>query len=276
MSTPDNMKGFRWRWANVDALADPTHYVGVLNMIRPTDDPEDYSGIIAFVDVQGGERVLEVGCGNGAIARAVAHHVPSVEEIVGVDFSSAMIGEATRRGAGQHLPVRFVTADAQQLPFEDSSFDRCYAMEVFVILPDPRRALEEMARVTRPGGRIQIWEFDHDTRGIDGTDLELTRRIQRFIGDNEYNGAVGRQLIGYCRELGLQVQYRPGIAVQESSELLRRVLLPEWLDDAVRSGEVTEAEAQRWLDDLERREAEGRFFSYVPHFCISATKPLDP
>lgn len=53
-------------------------YVALLNRLRPDDEPEHFSHTLAWIDAQSGERVLEVGCGNGAVARAVARAVPDI------------------------------------------------------------------------------------------------------------------------------------------------------------------------------------------------------
>src|SRR5262245_42276816 len=130
---PDNP--FKWRWAHVDQSTRTAPYVELLNRLRKDDEPAHFPNTLAWINAQPGERILEVGCGNGAVARAVARHVPEVSEVVAVDFSTAMIAEAQRLLAGRNLPVSFQVANAQRLPFADASFDRVYAMEIFVILP---------------------------------------------------------------------------------------------------------------------------------------------
>ena len=146
-------------------------------------------------------------------------------------------------------------------------------MELLVILLNPKQALREIARVTKPGGKICLWGSDCDSAVVDSSDLELTRRILRFVGDYEYNGAIGRQLIGYCRELGFQVHFRADIGIRQGNEFSRTLLYPEWLADAERGGVVTTDQVTRWLDDLQVREAEGRFLAYTPHCRNTAIKP---
>jgi SAM-dependent methyltransferase len=167
-----------------------------------------------------------------------------------------------------------MVADAQRLPFPDASFDRCYATEIFVILPDPRRAFEEMVRVTRPGGHLCFWESDCDTRAILGADLALSRRVMRFIGDQEFNGAVARQLIGWLKEVGYEMRITPTVGVMDGPSRLQSVLLPEFLDDAVHAGVVTPEEADAFLADLRDREEHGLFFAYLVNFKIRARKPV--
>src|SRR5690349_14602977 len=111
MTTP----GWKWRWANVDASGDPARYVGILNQVRETDDPDHYPATLAFIDAQPGERILEVGCGNGAIARAVARR-GAARHVVAVDYSAALIGEARRQASSSPAaPVAFAVADAGRL-----------------------------------------------------------------------------------------------------------------------------------------------------------------
>jgi ubiquinone/menaquinone biosynthesis C-methylase UbiE len=263
---------FKWRWAHVDQSGRADQYVGILNRMRASDDPASFPATLAWIAAQPGERILEVGCGNGAVARAVARQTPAVREVVAVDTSAAMIAEAQRQTAGRDLPISFQVADAQHLPFADATFDRCYAMELFVILPDPYQALLEMGRVTRPGGHICLRESDCDTHAMLGSDLALTRRLMRFVGDCEYNGAVGRQLIGWCKELGWQVQVVPAVGTDEDGTFLQAVLLPEWLADAQRVGVVTAAEAEQVLADVRYRQQAGTSFSYTVNFRISAIK----
>ncbi len=266
---------YKWRWSHVDEGEHGDRYVALLNRARADDDPTHFPTTLAWIDAQLGERVLEVGCGNGAMARAIARAVPAIREVVAVDASGIMIAEARRLLAGRDLPVYFEVADAHHLPFPDASFDRCYATETFVILPDPRRALLELGRVTRPGGRICLWEADCDARALLGSDLDLTRRLTRFVGDHEFNGAVARQLIGWCKEIGWHVDVVPAVGVSESVSPQWAMLLDEWLVDAQRASVLTPEEVGQLRADIQFRQQRGLFFAYTVNFRITATKPSD-
>ena len=269
---PQDQSSFQWRWAHVDAVPGSAH-IELLNQLRADDDPAHFPNTMQWIDPQPSERILEVGCGNGAVARSVARFQPKVEHIVAVDASAAMIAAAQEQMAGRDLPVMFQVADAQALPFADASFDRCYAQEVFVILPDPEQALRECTRVLRHGGALCIWEADCDAHALLMDNLELSRRLMRFVGDREYNGAVGRQIIGWLKAWGWQPQYQPSVGISEDSAGIGGTLLREWLDDACRVGIITDAEVAAFTADLQRQAEQGTYFSYTVNFRIHATKP---
>lgn len=98
------------------------------------------------------ERVLDVACGSGNGALAAARRTWG--KAVGVDFVPALLERGRERAAAERLEVAFVEADAQDLPFEDASFD--VAMSVFgaMFAPDQERTAAELLRVVRSGGRI--------------------------------------------------------------------------------------------------------------------------
>jgi SAM-dependent methyltransferase len=106
------------------------------------------------------ERVLDVatGSGNGAIAAARRSWGGSV----GVDFVPALLERGRERAAAERLEVEFLEADAQQLPFEDGSFD--VAMSIFgaMFAPDQQRTADELLRVVKPGGRIGMANWTPD------------------------------------------------------------------------------------------------------------------
>ena len=102
-----------------------------------------------------GMRVLDLAAGTGTSSAAIAKHGAHV---VAADFSEGMLAEGRKRHAGNDL-IEFVFADATALPFEDNRFDAATISYGLRNVHQPRKALAEMLRVVKPGGRIVIAEF---------------------------------------------------------------------------------------------------------------------
>jgi phosphatidylethanolamine/phosphatidyl-N-methylethanolamine N-methyltransferase len=103
------------------------------------------------MDIQAGERVLEVGVGTGINLSLY----PKTCRMTGIDFSSSMLEKARERVArGGLQQMRLLQMDAADLKFADDSFDIVYAPYLISVVPDPVRVAQEMRRVCRPGGRI--------------------------------------------------------------------------------------------------------------------------
>src|SRR6266545_1847272 len=119
--------------------------------------------VLEMLALEKGLSVLDVGCGAGDDAREIAGIVAPQGNVVGLDYSAAMIQESRLRARDSKLPVEFVQDDACAMQLPDGSFDRARADRVFVHLKEPERALAEMMRVLKPGGRIVVTDVDTGT-----------------------------------------------------------------------------------------------------------------
>src|SRR4029077_13946627 len=109
---------------------------------------------VTFAGVTAGDRVLDVGSGTGALSAAAAA-IESVQ-VTGIEPAAAYV-----RYAQERLDGHFEVGDAMALPFADDSFDRTLAVLVVHFVPDPAAALQQMIRVTRPGGVVAatVWDY---------------------------------------------------------------------------------------------------------------------
>ena len=114
--------------------------------------------LVKLIGVRGGDSVLDIGSGTGALAFAIAEAVPSAR-ILGIDSSGAYVVEANARATSDR--IRFQVGDAQDLQLADGAFDRVVSLLVMNFIPDAAKALREMVRVTRRGGIIAaaVWDY---------------------------------------------------------------------------------------------------------------------
>lgn len=112
--------------------------------------------VVALAALAPGERVLDVACGTGNAALLAAGAGAAV---TGIDAAARLIEVARARAATVIAAATFVVGDAQDLPFDDGAFDAALSVFGIIFAPDAGRALAEIVRVLRPGGRalVAVW-----------------------------------------------------------------------------------------------------------------------
>lgn len=228
---------------------------------------------IALLKLEAGQRVLEVGCGTGDDARALAEQVLPSGEVVAIDKSQAMIHEARKRSQGQPTNIDFRVGDVMSLDCVSNSFDRCHAERTLIHLSDPQQAVHELVRVLRSGGRLVVFEGDLDTNVLESSEPDLTRRLLRFWCDSFQSPHVGRQLPALFKRAGLlDIDVQPHTFIFDF-EVTEQVFISGTLERAIQAGVVTSDEADRWVSDLQQRRDSGIFFFAGTGFLVSGRKP---
>jgi SAM-dependent methyltransferase len=271
-----NQDPWHHAWTSIDQTSDPNWFVRFLDGTRggakkaAESNPRQF---FAFMDIQEGYRILDIGCGTGDLTKPLAQLVGH-GEVVGVDFSATMIAEASQRAHNSDLPLRFEVGDVQHMNFPDNSFDRSYASAVFQHIEDPRQGLSEMIRVTKPGGRVIVVDNDWETFVITADDDVVSRKLMGFFCDGVRNGGIAHHLPVLFRDAGLtQLSVEP-ITIPFLGPNAGS-LLETWVMNARRAaaaGVVSEHEADTWVADVSKRIREERLFSAFTMFRISGVK----
>lgn len=114
------------------------------------------NALVGLSDIKPTDKALDVGCGPGALSRKLA---PRVQELRAVDRSSAMLQKAKERADQRRLKnLSYEIGDPLALPFSDNEFNLVFAAARLFWLEKPLLALNEMARVARPGGQVLAWD----------------------------------------------------------------------------------------------------------------------
>jgi len=264
------------RWTAVDETPSPRAFIEYLDAVSSLTGIQRIKQQ-TFDRLQAGEgdHLLDVGCGAGDDVRALGQLVGNTGRVVGFDVSATMIEEARLRSSSLNLPIEFCLGDAEILDFPDETFTGCRTDRVLVHLDDPARTLSEMVRVLRPGGRLVVFDFDWETLIVDAPDRALTRRLLNSFCDQGASRWIGRQLRGLVSSLALtEIDVAAGtLEFVDYTQANRVLLFDATAKKAVAERLVAEAEAERWLQDLENSHAEGRFFAALTGFCVSGRKP---
>jgi SAM-dependent methyltransferase len=124
-------------------------------------------------------RVLEIAAGTGVVARALARELERDVAIVATDLNQPMIDQAAAIGTAR--PVEWRQADAQELPFDDASFDAVVCQFGYMFLPDKRKAFAQAHRVLRPGGALffSVWDRIEENDFADAVTSALAVRYPK-------------------------------------------------------------------------------------------------
>lgn len=155
--------------------------------------------------LQAGERLLDVGCGFGDVAIALAAEVTPTGSVIAIDASEAMLSVGRQRAAEAAASVDFRIGDAEALPLPDGSVDACRCERALQWVPNADRALAEMLRVLRPGGRLSVIETDWRSLLFDLPDRAATDAVGRaFWALRGPAFDLGGRILNLARELGLE------------------------------------------------------------------------
>jgi ubiquinone/menaquinone biosynthesis C-methylase UbiE len=259
-------------FGKIDRTGDPGAFVRFLDAACAHESFQAYKQhLLTCLNLGPGSQVLDIGCGTGDDVRDMASVVAPGGVCVGVDNSRAMIDEARRR-AGANSGIEFHVAEASALPFADSKFDASRADRSLMHVPEPRRALAEMIRVTRPGGRVVVFEVDFGTVVIDTDERELAGKIIRTWSDSLRDSWLGRRFPALFADQGLQeIRVVPHVLVLTPA-LALPIIGSATVARAVQASEVTRAEADRWLRHLDDLQQRGRFFAALTGFLVAGTR----
>jgi SAM-dependent methyltransferase len=172
---------------------------------------------VTFAQVGDGDRVLDVGCGTGAVAAAVLSATASAR-VTGLDASATYVEHARARTSSDR--ASFQAGDARQLPFADDMFDSTLSLLVINFVPDRDTALREMVRVTRPGGTVAaaVWDYGEgmemlrvfwdEAVAIDAAADARDERHMPLCRQGELSAAWRQQGLADVRETALAVPLR--------------------------------------------------------------------
>jgi ubiquinone/menaquinone biosynthesis C-methylase UbiE len=268
MDTPPHTNHF----TQVDRTRDPDFFVRFMDEVQKPAGIQASKRIMQErIALTPGAAVLDVGCGPGTDLLAMADLVGPAGHLVGLDASEVMIAEARRRAKELGVPGTFEVGDVEALSFPDGSFDVCRAARLLEHLPDAGRALAEMARVTRPGGRVVAFDFDWDTLIIDHPDKETTRSIVRSYTDSIQNGWIGRQLPRLFKEQHLEALSVDPVQVFVHYALAE-LFLGSHLAGLQTSGTLSADQARRWWEYLQRADERGTLLISFTAFIVVGAK----
>ena len=259
-------------FTTVDQTGDPAFFARFLE--EANRNPAIIAAKPIIIDglrLRGADRVLDVGCGMGTDVFDLAARVGPEGHVTGVDFSDSLIEEARRRAEGRNLPVSFEQGDVQALRFADGTFDAVRTERLLMHVPDAGRAIAEMARVLRIGGRMSVFDVDWETQFCDSPYRETTRKIVQSFSDGMKNGWIGRSLPRLFKQHGM-VDVSVTYHTVTGDFALLPMLLGGHVSRAVAAGTISGDEADLWWTDLARANREGTFLYGFTAFIVAGTK----
>jgi ubiquinone/menaquinone biosynthesis C-methylase UbiE len=229
---------------------------------------------LSRIDWPPDSRVVEIGCGTGAITRAIAAR-PGVAEVVGVEPAPGLVRRA-RELAQALTTVSFVEGDGRDVPIPDSSFDVAVVHTVLSHVPRPERVLAEVHRLLRPGGWAAVFDGDYATMTVSRAADDPLQSCATAFAEQYINDAwVMRRLPRLASDLGLVdivIDSHGYLKVTESPYLIS--IVTRGADALLTRGIIGPELAAALGGEAKRRDDSGDFFGFVAYTSLIARKPV--
>jgi len=221
----------------------------------------------------GGERILDVGVGTGHMAFDMAKATIGHNEIVGIDISDDMLDTCRERCID--LPnVSFEMADLYDLPFNEESFDVVLSVQVFEYLENVQKALLELNRVLKPGGRLILRDADWGTLIWESGNPDRMRHMLDIWDQHLADPFSPRTLAAQIDDAGFTncsvsafVTVETDYDVNQTNYYIARFVAPYAISEGADERDVTD-----WLADLSAQAKAGQYFYSLNSYVFSATK----
>jgi ubiquinone/menaquinone biosynthesis C-methylase UbiE len=227
--------------------------------------------------IEAGQRVLDVACGTGVLARTAAEWVGPGGAVVGLDLNDGMLAVAQRKAPA----IEWRQGWAEALPFDDGSFDAVVSQFGLMFFEDRRAALQEMTRVLQPGGRlaVAVWDTLDRSPGY----AALTELLRRLFGDQAAHALRAPFVLGDLQLLQalFAESALPEAKISTRAGTARFPSLESWIYTDVKGWTLAdlldEAQFERLLKEAERAlqpyvTADGTIAFEAPAHIVTARK----
>ncbi len=226
--------------------------------------------VIEALAPRSGEHVADLGVGPGLLALDIAPRVGPAGAVSGIDFSESMVSLARHRCAAWPS-VNIRLGDVSALPYDDRAFDAVVCTQVYEYVPNIDRALRELKRVLKPGGRAVIVDTDWESCVWHSSDDARMRRMIACWDTHCPHPHLPRVLGRLLRDAGLTVTATEAIALV-NADLAPNTYSANLIDIVCARARtcLDEGIAEAWAEDLRTLAARGEYFFSLTRHLFAA------
>jgi len=142
---------------------------------------------------------------------------------------------------------------------------------VLLYIDDPAQAISEMARVTRPGGQVVVFDFDYNASFIDSDRVDIARQIEKLLRGDPRQPAIARELPHLMRQAKLRIETIEPTTLTPTVAIAQRVYA-EAVAKGISIGLFTAPDAEAWWEEQDAMERDGRHYHAQHGYIVAASK----